>query len=214
MSTALAIGCYVAVLGAASAAWQFGPPRTQGSRFRPVATIAALLVIGIPSLLQLSLAPGLLDALERQGSDAAMAQPWRIVTALLVQDGGWPALITNLAALAWIGSMAESAWGTRRWLVIALGTGIGAQLWGFLVQPVGAGNSVVVFGLAASLLVRAWTGTGRTAKVGSLAGLAAAAVLLAGGDLHGGAAAIGSVIAALLLRPMVQPSTRNQEQHR
>lgn len=213
MSTALAIGCYVAVLGAAAAAWQFGPPRTQGSRFKPAATISALLVIGIPSLLQLTLAPGLLNALERQGSDAAVSQPWRIVTALLVQDGGWPALITNLAALAWIGSMAESAWGTRRWLVIALGAGIGAQLWGFLVQPVGAGNSVVVFGLASSLLVRAWTGKGHTAKVASAAGLAAAAVFLMGGDLHGGAAAIGAVIAVLLLGPMAQPPKRNQKQH-
>ncbi|GAA1877836.1 rhomboid family intramembrane serine protease [Paeniglutamicibacter psychrophenolicus] len=214
MNMALAIGCYVAVLCAASAAWQFGPPRTQGSRFRPVATVAALLVIGIPSLLQLTMAPGLLEALERQGAGAAAAQPWRIVTALVVQDGGWPAAITNLAALAWIGSMAEHAWGTRRWLVIALGTGIGAQLWGFLVQPVGAGNSVVVFGLAASLLVRAWIGTHRTARMASVVGLAASAVLLVGGDLHGGAAAIGSVIAMFLLRPKAQPHTRNQEQHR
>lgn len=72
---------------------------------------------------------------------------------------------------------------------------------------------MVVFGLASSLLVRAWTGKGRTAKVASAAGLAAAAVLLMGGDLHGGAAAIGAVIAVLLLGPMAQPPKRNQKQH-
>ncbi|RAX49864.1 hypothetical protein DQ353_06775 [Arthrobacter sp. AQ5-05] len=64
------------------------------------------------------------------------------------------------------------------------------------MQPVGAGNSVVVFGLAASLLVRAWTGPHLAARIASALGLLAAAGLLVGGDLHGGAAAIGTLVVA------------------
>ena len=89
-----------------------------------------------------------------------LAEPWRIVTALLVQDGGWAGMAFNLTILAWIGIQAESAWGVGRWTLIAMCSGIGVQAWGWLVQPVGAGNSVLAYGLAASLLVG--HGPGRT----------------------------------------------------
>lgn len=84
-------------------------------------------------------------------------QPWRVVTSLLVQDGLRTGMLFNLAALAWMGILAKTLWKPRQWLLIALGSGIGAQFWGYIVQPVGAWNSVIVFGLAASILVHAWT---------------------------------------------------------
>jgi len=34
-----------------------------------------------------------------------------------------------------------------RWALVAIGSGVAAQLWGLVVQLVGAGNSVAVFGL-------------------------------------------------------------------
>jgi membrane associated rhomboid family serine protease len=142
------------------AAWQFGPRRTGRGPFRAVATAAAFVLIAVPSLLELKIAPGMLAAMKRSGMSTGLAEPWRIVTALLVQDGGWAGMAFNLTILAWIGIQAESAWGVGRWTLIAMCSGIGVQAWGWLVQPVGAGNSVLAYGLAASLLVG--HGPGRT----------------------------------------------------
>lgn len=203
MNSALAIGLYVIVLGTASMAWQAGQDRGGDlvrPRLRPVATAVAFVVVAVPSVLQLTVAGGLLQAWERDPEATWSGQLWRVATALVVQDGGWVGTMVNLAVLLWIGILAEAAWGSRRWMVIALCAGLGAQLWGWLVQPHGAGNSVVVFGLAASLLVRGLAGAPLQARVAGTAGLLAAAVLLVGGDLHGGAAAIGAAVAVVLLR--------------
>lgn len=191
---------YLVVLCAASAAWQFGHAGAPRTTARPWAVLVAVVVIGAPSLLQLTLAPGLLAAWERNAAATTDGQIWRLVTALVVQDGGWVGTVFNLAILMWIGVMAEVAWGSRRWVVIAVCSGVGAQLWGWLVQPVGAGNSVVVFGLAASLLVRGMAGGSTPSRVAGIVGLLAALVLLVGGDIHGGASAIGALVAVVLLR--------------
>lgn len=166
---------------------------------RPWAALAAVVAVAVPSLLQLSVAPGLLAAWERDPGATGQGQIWRLVTALLVQDGGWTGTVFNLAILLWIGVMAESAWGSGRWVVIAVCSGVGAQLWGWVVQPQGAGNSVLVFGLAASLLVLGLAGPARASRVAGAFGLLAMVVLLVGGDLHGGAATIGALVAGALL---------------
>jgi hypothetical protein len=81
-----------------------------------------------------------------------------------------------------------------------LAAGLGAQFWGIIVQPVGAGNSVAVFGLAASIAVLAvLRGVGIQRVVG-LISLAGAAVLLVIGDIHGGAATIGAVLGLVFAR--------------
>ena len=86
---------------------------------------------------------------------------------------------------------AERVWGARRWLVIAAACGVGAQRWALVVQPVGAGSSVVVFGLAASLAARSLRlGRGRQRVWAAVCLLGAA--LLAVGDLHGWAAVISA----------------------
>lgn len=121
------------------------------------------------------------------------------MTSLVVQDGGWSGTIFNLVALAVVGAAAEQLWGHRRWLVIAVASGVGAQFWGFVVQPVGAGNSVVVFGLAVSIGVLLLpTGTGLQRRW-ALVSLATAFVLLLIRDIHGGAAAIGAAVAFVLV---------------
>ncbi len=193
---ALAVVYLVVLFSAVIAAGPAEPPR--GAARRPVATAIALVVVAVPSLVQLTVAPGLLGALERDRGAVADGEVWRLVTSLVVQDGGWAGTAFNLAALAVVGAVAERAWGWRRWLVVALAAGVGAQLWGLVVQPVGGGTSVAVFGLAASLAVRSLRGgTGRE-RLAGLVSLVAAAVLLVIGDLHGGAAAIGAVCALLL----------------
>ncbi|HXD27665.1 MAG TPA: rhomboid family intramembrane serine protease [Arthrobacter sp.] len=202
MNPALAIGLYVVVLCAAFVAWQAGLDRGEDRprlRLRPVATAVAFVVVAVPSVLQLTVAGGLLQAWQRDPDATWAGQLWRVATALVVQDGGWAGAVFNLAALLWIGIPAEEAWGSRRWTVIALCAGLGAQLWGWVVQPFGAGNSVVIYGLAASLLVRGLAGPALQPRIAGMAGLLAAAILLVGGDIHGGAAAIGAVVAVVLL---------------
>lgn len=200
MDNNLTLVCYGTILAAASIAWQFGPPRVHHKKFRPLMTPCALLIIGIPSLVQLTMAPGLLQSLERNGFSGELAQPWRLVTSLLVQDGLWPGMLFNLAILAWMGLLAETLWKPRQWFVIALGSGVGAQLWGYLVQPVGAGNSVIAFGLAASILVNTWPSRKPVCRIAAVLGLSAAAVLMFSKDIHGGAALLGAFISLLLVR--------------
>ena len=122
------------------------------------------------------------------------------MTSLVVQDGGLAGTVFNLVSLFVIGSAAEAAWGVRRWVVLALGSGVGAQLWGWLVQPVGGGNSVAVFGLAASLAVLALRRGTDVQRLLAVISLLAAMFLLLSGDIHGGAAAIGGIGGAALSR--------------
>ncbi|MFG1672935.1 rhomboid family intramembrane serine protease [Micromonospora sp. NPDC049282] len=115
---------------------------SDGRRRAPVATVTALVVVGVPTLLQLTVAPALLGQLERDRAAVADGQVWRLVTSLVVQNGGVAGSVFNLAALAVVGVVAERVWGAKRWVVVALAAGVLAQLWGLVVQPVGAGNSV------------------------------------------------------------------------
>jgi membrane associated rhomboid family serine protease len=199
VSPSAAAVVYLVLLSAAvRASVGLGPSPSWVRRPLPLVTLAALLVVAVPSLVQLTAAPGLLSALERDRSALAAGQLWRLVTSLVVQDGGWPGTVFNLAALLLVGAAAERVEGRRRWLVVALVAGVGAQLWGLVVQPVGGGNSVVVFGLAAAVAVAAvQRGRGPTRPLGAVV-LALGAVLLVTGDLHGGAVVLGAVTAVLL----------------
>lgn len=198
MTSGLLAVVYLAVLGTGVAsARPLLPARATPAPAR--ATVAALALVAVPSLLQLTVAPALLDRLGRDADAIGDGQVWRLVTALVVQDGGWVGTVANLTLLLAVGLVAERVWGARRWTLVALVSGVGAELWGLIVQPVGAGNSVVVFGLAASLAGAALaTGTAAPRGARVLAGmsLALAAALLVAGDLHGGAAALGALCGA------------------
>jgi rhomboid protease GluP len=197
---ALQATLYVAVLAAAFASSQVGHSVEARAVARRPATMTALLVVGVPSLVQLTVAPWLLTHLQRDWTAIGDGQVWRLVTSLVVQDGGLAGTVFNLVSLFVIGSAAEAVWDARQWVVLALVSGVGAQLWGWLVQPVGGGNSVAVFGLAGSLAVlelRCGTDVQRLLAATSLL---AAAILLLAGDIHGGAATIGVVGGAVLSR--------------
>jgi rhomboid protease GluP len=172
--------------------------RSDSDRRVPVATITALVVVGVPTLLQLEVVPSLLGYLERDRTAIGDGQVWRLVTSLVVQDGGLAGSIFNLAGLALVGVIAERVWGAKRWAVVALASGVVAELWGLVVQPVGAGNSVAVFGLAASVAAVAFmSGNGATRIPAAVSLLVALALLLAG-DIHGGAAAVGAAVGFIL----------------
>ncbi|MFI5834879.1 rhomboid family intramembrane serine protease [Micromonospora sp. NPDC051300] len=170
----------------------------EGRRRVPVATVTALVVVGVPTLLQLTVAPALLGQLGRDRAAIGDGQVWRLVTSLVVQDGGVPGSVFNLAALAVVGVVAERFWGARRWVVIALASGVLAQLWGLVVQPVGAGNSVAVFGLAASAAAAAVRSGDRAGRAFGAVSLLVAAALLVAGDIHGGAAVVGATVGTVL----------------
>ena len=135
---AVQAGLYAVVLATAFAASWIRPLSARGRR-RPWATAVSLLVVGVPTLAQFTVAPWLRD-LERNWALIGRGQIWRLFSSLLVQDGGIVGAVFNLAALAVIGFAAERLWGSSRWTAIALTAGVGAQLWGKIVQPVGGGT--------------------------------------------------------------------------
>jgi len=144
-------------------------------------TLALAARVAIPSLLQLAI-PALLPALQRD-RDLILhdGQVWRLVTALIVQDGGLIGLIFDPIPLVLLGTVAECLWGGRCLLALFFGTGILGQFVGLVLQPRGAGNSVGDFGIAMGLAVlyflralRAATPAGRHGDRGRAPAAAAA----------------------------------------
>jgi membrane associated rhomboid family serine protease len=173
---------------------------TETESQRTVATIVLCAIVAIPSLAQLAF-PALLTALQRDaGLIRQQGQWWRLVTALVVQDGGLAGLVFNLLTLALIGTTAERLWGARDTVLLFFGTGILSQFAGFAWQPRGGGNSVANFGLAAGIfalcVVRAKSPAPR---ILALVAAVAALRLLALHDIHGAATAIGALVAIALL---------------
>ena len=104
-----------------------------------------------------ALVPGLLGMLERAPA-GLHGEWWRLVSALIVQDGGAVGALSNLIFLALIGTAAEQVLSRTRWLVQYLGTGVIAELVGYAWQPVGAGNSIAICGVTAALALALWRG--------------------------------------------------------
>jgi len=200
VTTGFLAALYAIVLATAFAASRVRPLSAATGPSWPWATTIALIIVGLPTLAQLTLAPSLLPNLERNWTLIGQGHVWRLLTSLVVQDGGVAGAIFNLVALAMIGFAAERVWGAKWWVAIALIGALGGELWGKIVQPVGAGNSVAVFSLAASIAVIAVVrGVGLQRLVG-LISLVGAAVLLIIGDIHGAAATIGAVLGGILAR--------------
>jgi membrane associated rhomboid family serine protease len=120
-----------------------------GLRKFPVVTAAVFAVTAAVNIAQL-LAPHLLHTLERTPA-GLHGQWWRTGTALLVQDGGVPGTLSNLAFLLVVGVAAEQVLTRRQWLVSYLATGLLSELVGYAWQPTGGGNSIAVCGLAGAL---------------------------------------------------------------
>ena len=89
-----------------------GAPVGRSSAGTPWATLLALLAVGGTSLVQLAEAPDLLGALQRVPEELENGQLWRLLTSLLVQDGGWSGAAVNLVAPAALGVTADRFWGS------------------------------------------------------------------------------------------------------
>ncbi len=105
------------------------------------------------------LAAGDAGLLERLGAisgyDLLRGQWWRLLSCAFVHNGILH-LLLNMYALASVGSVTESVWGLRRFLVLYVASAIGASCLAMAVHPgsIGAGASGAFWGLMCSLL--AW----------------------------------------------------------
>lgn len=166
-------------------------PKSVAPRRLPCATMVGVVVIGVVSTLQLTVAPGLLDALERNASQISAGQVWRLVTSLCVQDGGVAGTVWNLALLAVLGTIAERVLGWRPGVWAWVCGTLAGELAGLWWQPIGAGNSVGNFGLIGLLCVAALVSRDRPVRLSAAIVLAGGCVLLVDRDVHGAALAAG-----------------------
>jgi membrane associated rhomboid family serine protease len=161
-------------------------------------TLIMAIAIGIPTTLQFVF-PAILTTLERDTARFLAGDWWRIVTALFVQDGGVAGSVFNLVNLLFVGSVAERVWGRRRWLTVFFVCGVLSEIVGLAWQPVGAGNSIANFGLAAS--VAAWclmSSRQLPVRIVAAVALLAGVPLLLMRDIHGAATVIGAVAGLVL----------------
>lgn len=164
----------------------------------PVMTLIMAIAIGIPTTLQFVF-PAILTTLERDTARFLAGDWWRIVTALFVQDGGVAGSVFNLVNLLFVGSVAERVWGRRRWLTVFFVCGVLSEIVGLAWQPVGAGNSVANFGLAASVAVWCLMSSRQLpVRIVAAVALLAGVPLLLMRDIHGAATVIGAVAGLVL----------------
>lgn len=174
----------------------------------PLAATVLWLVVAVPSLLQLAV-PALNEMFRRNPVQIRNdGEWWRVMTSVLVQDGGVVATFANLLLLAVLAVAGVRVWGAGR--AVAL-FAAGQLLWGlfasFVSPSAGAGCSAAAFALAAATAgLRLAVGARRIELVGSLAILAIGALLLLIDDAHGVAVLGGTLLGAVL--GTVMPPTR------
>jgi membrane associated rhomboid family serine protease len=175
------------------------------SRF-PRITLTLFLAVAIPTTIQF-IFPALLPLFQRDTTRFMNGEWWRLITPLFFQDGGIGGAISNLVGLLLIGFVAEQLWDRRDMLLIFFLGAIVGELIGFVWQPIGAGNSVANFSLAASVaaicLLRR---PPRPVQVAALVALCADVLLVLLQDIHGPAALAGAILALVL----VQVSNRKE----
>jgi hypothetical protein len=134
--------------------------RVPAGRHRvPVLTIGVLALTAGTGLAQAA-DRGLLTHLQRTPAESH-GDWWRIASALLVQDGGMVGAVSKLAFLGLIGVAAEQVLTRPRWVVHYVGVGLATEVLAYSWQPVGAGNSIAVCGLAGGVAVACRRGDSR-----------------------------------------------------
>jgi len=190
-------------------------PLWRGALRRPWPAVVAVVVVGVPSLLQFAW-PALGSALMRE-PDATLrhGEWWRVLTALFAQDGGIAAAVLNLLVVAIVMLAGNAVWGWWRAGLLFLGISVVLNLAALAWQP-GGGTSFASDGLLMATSARlaldgAGTGPGAVGGRGLAGGsvlrvaaavqLAAGVVLVAAGDAHGVALVLGFAVGALLPAP-------------
>ncbi len=171
-------------------------------RSRSVAALLMWLVVAVPSIVGLAVAP-MYSALSRQPDAIRHGQLWRLVTSIVVQDGGVVGTVYNLVTLALVAAVAMKVWRWWAAVVVFLVGGIGFDLAAtFLWHDPGAGNSAATFFLLTATLA-AWQHKGHDRHMLSAIGALAVigVVLTVIDDAHGTAVLGGLVVGAAIAAP-------------
>lgn len=170
---------------------------------RPWPALVAVVIIGVPSLAQFAW-PQVGAALMRD-PDATLhrGEWWRVVTALLAQDGGLAAAVFGLVVVALVMLIGSAVWGWWLAALLFIGCSVVLNLAALGWQP-GGGSSFASDGLLMATAARLALG-GRQASRGrrpiawaAAVQLAGGVVLVAAGDAHGVALVLGFALGAAL----------------
>jgi membrane associated rhomboid family serine protease len=160
----------------------------------PAAALTLWLLVAVPSLLQFAF-PSIYRALHRAPDLITQhGQWWRLLTAVLVQDGGVGGTAFNLAALAVVAIVAERLWGPCPAPAIFAACALAMNVLGVWWNAEGGGNSGATFGLAMSMAGLALLRGGGSVRVLALPACGAAIALVAIGDGHGVVALFGAAL--------------------
>jgi hypothetical protein len=181
-----------------------GPPATPGApghhRPFPVFALAATVVIGVPSLLQY-VWPILTTTLDRNPDLTLQhGQWWRVLTALLAQDGGLAGAIFNLVVVAGVTLVGEWVWGSWLALLLFLIPSLGLNLLAIVLwHAPGGGSSFASDGLLTSVCALALlTLRDPIARVcAAIAILIGIALIVFLNDAHGVAILVGAALGIL-----------------
>ncbi|OJX65924.1 MAG: hypothetical protein BGO95_05835 [Micrococcales bacterium 73-13] len=172
---------------------------------RPWTAIVAVVVIGIPSLGQFAW-PQLGAALMRDPEATLQhGQWWRVLTALLAQDGGLAAAVFNLVVVALVMLAGDAVWGWWRAALLFVGCSAVLNLAALGWGP-GGGTSFASDGLLMAVSARLALEGGALQRWAAALQLAAAVVLIAAGDAHGVALALGFALGAALTALSTRPA--------
>lgn len=175
-------------------------------RFPLLAVITAI-VVGVPSLLQYAW-PGIATALRRNPEFTLHhAQWWRVLTALLAQDGGPVGGIFNLLVLAGVVMVGEWIWGRWRTAVLFLVPSIVLNLLAIVAWHASGGGS----SFASDGLLMSMCGLALVTLRNTVARVCAAAAILIGvvlivflNDAHGVAILLGAGLGILFALPRIR----------
>jgi membrane associated rhomboid family serine protease len=164
----------------------------------PIVALVSTIVIGVPSLLQYAF-PAIGAALSRKPSLELSGQWWRVLTALLAQDGGLVAAVFNLIVVAVVVTFGERAWGRWRAVVLFLAPSIVLNLLAVAWNASGGGSSFASDGLLLSMCALGALKVRRPLVfVCSGIALAAGVVLIVANDAHGVAMVFGAALGLVL----------------
>ena len=167
--------------------------RARRRPFVPRLTGAVLAVLIACAFAQIRF-PSLLALAERNRM-VERGHVWRLLTAPWFQDGGWSGGVLNLFMLVVVGWVAESELNRRCWIAAYACGALAGGLAGLAWQPIGAGNSIAVLGLAGAVFAaRALRAQSLRERLSGAWPLLICLAMAGLRDIHGAAGLAGALV--------------------